>query len=213
MCFVLTLELALHLSAAGQLQKLVTVGCAQTSACHIKFLERGTVGCSVNMPLLMQANCTGLPEPSATVPSTHAPMLPLSSGQCLLLVDTDLLYVGGTSLWLDGLYVRLTEARDETFFRFIEVGDTTGQLWMTGMTLQGNGDGVLDCYTCGLDLWSSAVYAKGAHTLHCTLPTIGITPSHVLLRKVCRVNLPFSVFGAYCSAAMDRQVEVLSNAP
>ena len=80
----------------------------------------------------------------------------------MLLVDTDLLYVGGTKLWLDGLYVRLTDPRNGPFFRFIEVGYTTGQLWMTGLTLQGNGDDVLDCYTCGLDLWSSAVYAQGA---------------------------------------------------
>ena len=100
----------------------------------------------------------------------------LGPRQCLLLADTDLLYVGGTKLWLDGLYVRLTTPRDDVFFRFIEVGETIGELWMTNVTLQGNGDGALDCYTCGLDLWSSAVYAEGAIYSYCACmpPNISI---------------------------------------
>lgn len=110
----------------------------------------------------MQADCSGAAAPTFKPATGHAPLLTMKARQCLLLVDTDFLYIGGTSLWLDGLYVRLTEPRGDPFFRFVEIGEETGQLWMTGVTLQGNGDGVLDCYTCALDLWAASVYAEGA---------------------------------------------------
>ena len=40
--------------------------------------------------------------------------------------------------------------------------DDVSKLWMTDVTLQGDGDGVRDCDACGLSSWAR-VYAEGAH--------------------------------------------------
>jgi hypothetical protein len=112
----------------------------------------------------MQGNCYSVETPSASFPSGHAPLRPLLPNQCLLLADEDLLNVRAGNLWLDSLYVRLTTPRDAggVFYGFIQVGFEAA-VWMTGVTLQGNGDGVEDCWACGLIFWAKArVYAEGA---------------------------------------------------
>ena len=64
-------------------------------------------------------------------------------------------------LWLDGLYVRLTSPREAEFSQFLSTV-SNAQLWMTGVTLQGNGDGQRDCFNCGVEASSAApVYAAG----------------------------------------------------
>ena len=69
---------------------------------------------------------------------------------------------GGGNMWLDNLYVRLKSSSTTTYAQLVAVV-STGQLWMTGVTLQGNGDGRDDCSTCGL--WSTGlVHAYGAAT-------------------------------------------------
>lgn len=99
--------------------------------------------------------------------------------QCLLLVDTALLYVDKTrNLWLDNLYVRLKDVRDEEgmFGQIIGIGRSKVEVWMTNLTLQGNGDGIQDCSYCGIYIWWTAGgYCEGAVTaprnhlvsLHC----------------------------------------------
>ena len=95
----------------------------------------------------MQGNC-GDVAPSFTPPTGHAPLRELLPGQCLLLADDNSMLVGG-QLWLDGLYVRLTSPRDGKFSRFLLSTDNA-VLWMTGVTLQGNGSGKRDCIYCGV---------------------------------------------------------------
>lgn len=121
----------------------------------------------------MQGNCVGVDKPLYIPPSSHAPLLPILPYQCLILVDGDLGRVWGVELWLDGLYFRLTTPREiageKDGFNFNNYlinlqGDTT-ELWMTNVTLQGNGDGVQDCDDCALSLHKGvAVYAEGAAT-------------------------------------------------
>lgn len=65
---------------------------------------------------------------------------------------------------MDGLYIRLTSPEDsqDGFSEFINAQFSDAEVWMTGVTLQGNGDGQRDCSSCGLLVGSDAsVYAEG----------------------------------------------------
>jgi hypothetical protein len=110
----------------------------------------------------MQGNCAAAPPSAASLGLSGAQpaLLPLLPYQCLLIADMDLLFASRPSqLWLDGLYVRYSRtARVDSFYEFLF---TYGKMWMTAVTLQGNGDGVDDCTTCGV--WSGGqVNAEGA---------------------------------------------------
>lgn len=73
--------------------------------------------------------------------------------------------VDGSQLWLDELYVRLTTPRNEEIgSNMIRVAGIStgavGEVWMTGVTLQGNGDGERDS---GMHMGTKgAMYAEGA---------------------------------------------------
>ena len=69
--------------------------------------------------------------------------------------------MGGSALWLDGLYIRLTTPRAGEMQPFIEANDDAA-VWMTGLTLQGNGDGVSDGYLSGGLFSRGSMYAEGA---------------------------------------------------
>jgi hypothetical protein len=133
----------------------------------------------------MQGKCAS-PAPSrlpskvpSTSPAGHIPLLPKLHNQCLLFVNEQLLRVEYSKLWLDSLYVRLTAPRTPggKFPQLIHIAGQEAEVWMTGVTLQGNSDGVQDCNDCGLNVDDHAqVYAKGEasacnHTcsagLHC----------------------------------------------
>jgi hypothetical protein len=108
----------------------------------------------------MQGNCAAAPPSAAPLGLSGAALLPLLPYQCLLIADMDLLYAESPSqLWLDGLYVRYRRtARVDEFYNYLK---TESKMWMTAVTLQGDGDGVDDCKTCGV--WSTGqVYAEGA---------------------------------------------------
>ena len=111
----------------------------------------------------MQGNCEGAGPPSPNLASDHAPLREMQVRQRLLLADPEVMDVN-SSLWLDGLYMRLTSPRDSDgeFLEFIDSSTATEGLYMTGVTLQGNGDGVQDCFSCAIFVDSSAVYAEGA---------------------------------------------------
>ena len=63
-------------------------------------------------------------------------------------------------LWLDNLYVRLTVPVHDSFDELI-AGGSSSNMWMTNVTLQGNGEGNFDCYSCGLST-SGSLYAYGS---------------------------------------------------
>jgi hypothetical protein len=99
------------------------------------------------------------------IPATFAPMRPRMPQQCLLLADKALLTANrGMQLWLDALYVRLTKPRgDDVFEEFVMASDPETKLFMTRVTLQGNGNGrVRTCAECGVETSrTAAVYAEG----------------------------------------------------
>ena len=80
------------------------------------------------------------------------------------------------SLVLRSLHVRLGVPRSGSFKAFLHVKKKDAKVWMMGVTLQGNGDGVQDCIDCGMAVYIGAyVFAQGAlttrpdtlsHTIH-----------------------------------------------
>lgn len=115
----------------------------------------------------MQGNCIEV-VPTFNPPNGHASLRSLVPGQCLLLADLDVMEVYG-NLWLDRLYVRLTTPRGDLEFPRILWAASPAGLWMTGVTLQGNSDGVRDCDTCALDA-KGLVHADGATTVTPLVP-------------------------------------------
>lgn len=86
----------------------------------------------------VQGNCTG-PQPTLSdleLPLTSAQLHSFVPGQCVLVVDFDVMVVVG-SLWLDNLYVRFRgpAPNDGIFWEYFWVKDSA-KLWMTNMTLQ-----------------------------------------------------------------------------
>jgi hypothetical protein len=156
----------------------------------------------------MQGNCRGAPPSAASLGLSGAPLLPLLSYQCLLIADVQLLWVD-SQLWLDGIYVRYRRTGRVTSseghcngFIFNQ-----GSLWMTAVTLQGDGDSSSDCTVCGL-VNSGDVYVEGALLVclnvwcsSCTLITAAqhLLPPHrafaILLRPAARA-LPCLVWPA-----------------
>lgn len=57
---------------------------------------------------LLQGNCKEAPPTGASLGLTGAPLLPLVSNQCLIVLDRQLLATvfGNPLLWVDGLYLR-----------------------------------------------------------------------------------------------------------
>jgi hypothetical protein len=103
----------------------------------------------------VQGNCASVDPPSASFPSGHAPLRSLLPNQCLLLADHHLQAVLGGKLWLDSLYVRRTTQVTGSVFSLLQVLGSDAEMWMTGVTLQGNGD--------GMNVEDQArVYAEGA---------------------------------------------------
>ena len=110
----------------------------------------------------MQGNCGDI-APSFTPPTGHAPLRDMMPGQCLLLADSPFIQLPQSQLWLDGLHVRLTSPRGADFTSLVWTG-SNAELWMTGVTLQGNGDGVRDCWHCGFS-GSGMLHAEGSFLL------------------------------------------------
>jgi hypothetical protein len=137
----------------------------------------------------MQGNCAGAPPSAASLDLSCAPLLPLLPYQCLIIADMDLLWTD-FQLWLDGLYVRYRcTTRADSFYNFIAV---SGQLWMTAVTLQGDGNGVPDCASCGIRTDRHS-YAEGmspcpTHPHVWCLPLCHIGSCAVCLVILCSVT-------------------------
>ena len=118
---------------------------------------------STSNSIALQGSCSeGAPPAEELVgflPSLSAPLRHMLPGQCLLWSDAGLLAAQNSSLWLQGLYVRMLEARDGVTQSLLLTNGTTARMWLNDVRLQGNGDGAADCEDCGL------VTAQGAGML------------------------------------------------
>jgi hypothetical protein len=137
----------------------------------------------------LQGNCAGAPPSAASLGLSGASLLPLLPYQCLLIADVNLLDTElDSQLWLDGVYVRYRRTGrfplDSSGYHFYGFIFSYGSLWMTAVTLQGDGDGILDCEKCGVDTSFGNVYAEGAllvcHNAWCSSCARIAAPQHLL---------------------------------
>jgi hypothetical protein len=114
----------------------------------------------------MQGNCAAEMPTSEELglPPGAPPLRPRVGRQCLLLADGAVLATGeGAEVWVDGLYVRLGTPRQEEFQEFVAAKGKDTMLWLTQVTLQGNGGARKVCAECGLDVGlNAAAYAEGS---------------------------------------------------
>ena len=109
----------------------------------------------------MELEAVGLSSATTSAPLVRNQGRSLGSTSCLLLADDNLMEVSG-GLVLHSLHVRLGVPRSGSFKAFIHVKKKAAKLWMMGVTLQGNGNGVQDCIDCGMSVYIGAyVYAEG----------------------------------------------------
>jgi hypothetical protein len=114
----------------------------------------------------MQGNCNSEAE-FGTVPLKHAPLRRLLPRQCLILANHNVLEVWDSQLWLDSLYFRLTNPQKGSFDQFVIVKGPIAEVWMTSVTLQGNGDFVQDCVDCGFTVLNGGkLFAGGTFPAH-----------------------------------------------
>jgi hypothetical protein len=85
-------------------------------------------------------------------------MEPLRPGQCLLITNGGIFTVSKGKLWLDRVYIRFRQSHETRQSSLVSAG-SPGQLWMSGVTIQG--DGVRLCEGLYVD---SSAYIEGAHS-------------------------------------------------
>ena len=90
--------------------------------------------------------------------------------QCLLHGGNAVVYTSDSKLWLDGLYFRMVEEHreeeaHEEYLRSIArvIHSARSDVWMTGVTLQANGDIMRDI--TGQTIAVGGLYAEGAVTI------------------------------------------------
>ena len=94
---------------------------------------------------------------------TGAPITQVRPGQCVIVTDLLLLAVR-QNLWMDNLYIRhhTTDRTDST--SAVWSGSKDCNLWMTSITIQG--DGVGDPHLGALALVGGQLYAEGMKDQH-----------------------------------------------
>lgn len=115
-----------------------------------------------------QGNCTTVPTLGSLGydESSLLPLRTLKSGQCVMLSMHALFSVSGIPMWLDSVYLRMLPSPGSYLPPILSTSDTS--LWMTNVSLQGDGDGVKDCPVCGfIASDQSDVFAKGAIYHYC----------------------------------------------
>lgn len=134
---------------------------------HIKLLDSRESAENGNN---LQGNCSTPMPTSASLglTPTAAPLQPVKPRQCLVISDWSLFEVVGSRVWLEGLYIRMVTSRGGAAYpigELIPIGDKPGlitpQVWMTNVTLQGNGGAQQECEWCGLRATEASVYAEG----------------------------------------------------
>jgi hypothetical protein len=133
----------------------------------------------------MQGNCAGAPPSAASLGLSGTPLLPLLPYQCLLIADINLLGTAYHELWVDGLYVRYRRTGrflpNQDGYLFDEFIYSYDRMWMTAVTLQGDGNGIVDCDRCGQR--HEFLYAEGAllvrHNARCSSCTPVVAPQRL----------------------------------
>jgi hypothetical protein len=114
----------------------------------------------------MQGECTTQPD-AANFPSMNGlPLVPTTSGQCLLLSNNYLLGMVPVSFWADNLYLRSAVPQEDDkqnpfsiLARVVSiVPSSTASVFLTNLIFQGDGEGS----TIGIDAREN-VFVSGSH--------------------------------------------------
>jgi hypothetical protein len=97
----------------------------------------------------MQGNCTTQPDAADFPTMNGVPLVPTTSGQCLLLTNDDLLGIVSSNFWADNLYMRAALPNDtEREYHFPALAVVPPQatasiasVFLTNMIFQGDGEG------------------------------------------------------------------------
>lgn len=112
---------------------------------------------------LLQGNCTDLPAPthgSLGLLASSAPLRSLKPHQCVILSDNSPFQVSFADLWIENVYVRMVTPSSGALDPLLTAERSS--VWMTNVTLQGDGDKSTDCTLCGFSAFgSSKLYAEG----------------------------------------------------
>lgn len=78
----------------------------------------------------------------------------------MMTLRSGFLHLEDQLLWMDMLY----KSEDESIFYSMHemLRAENSNVWLTNVTLQGDGDGTPDCFICGVLADRGSVYVKGA---------------------------------------------------
>lgn len=89
---------------------------------------------------LVQGNCLDPPPSAVALQLSGDGLAPRLGNQCILTTPADTLHVSAGNVWLDHLYLRLRATGvADTHINLISA-NKAGRLWMTNVTVQGDGD-------------------------------------------------------------------------
>lgn len=91
-----------------------------------------TLGCK-----LLQGNCMTPPSPEALSLTGRPLLTDWKPGQCVIVTDVHLMYVA-QNMWLDNLFIRHTKT-ERGGRPILATESESCNLWMTNVTLQGEG--------------------------------------------------------------------------
>lgn len=140
----------------------------------------------------MQGNCSHAPPLALDQLDSvmHVPLRDMNPGQCLVLVGSGFIELFNFDLWLDNLYLRLHKAGPDDNSNSMKalVDGHNGGLWITNVTMQGDGDNRTDCRDCGAAFLSSVAYIEGS------IPVMFFAYVRCVLQASCRI----------CASALNR---------
>lgn len=112
--------------------------------------------CAVGYPpnpnagaLTVQGNCADPPPSAVALQLSGDGLAPRLGSQCILTTPADTLHVSAGSVWLDRLYLRLRATGVADPLINLVSANKAGRLWMTNVTMQGDGDRDCQGVSCG----------------------------------------------------------------
>lgn len=156
----------------------------------------------------VQGNCTNAPPLAFENLDgvLNIPLRDMKPGQCLILLSAGFIHLA-QDMWLDNLYLRLHKSAPDTTASSMNslVDAEKAGLWMTNVTMQGDGDGTTDCRDCGIRMLTSLAYIEGTSSLQIIQAECGalICSVHAFFPvSACSVLNSIAVLQMVCSRTL-----------
>lgn len=96
----------------------------------------------------MQGNCVDPPPSAVALQLSGNGLAPRRGNQCVLTTPVDTIQVNAGNVWLDSLYLRLRTTGVTFSYPGLISSTAAGRLWMTNITMQGDGDATCRGLSC-----------------------------------------------------------------